>query len=122
MTRNTDMIDEQKFYTLEHKVSDLQKDMTVLQDRVKEDHSNLRTAIKDLAESQKELADGITKQSLSMTKLETSLQTIAKAITWFFPILVTVISLVIGGIWTLTQATDTKQPEQVILQQPQQRR
>lgn len=105
MTRETDMEQERRWFELEHKVNDLVKDVEALQNRVREDHTNLKSAIKDLADSQKELAEGITRQSISMTKLETSLETIAKSIAWFFPVLVTVISLVVGGLWTYTKST-----------------
>ena len=118
-TRNTDMIEETRFFNLEHKVNDLSKDMAILQIRVKEDHLNLKDAIKDLADSQKVLAEGITNQSISMAELKTSLQTIAKSITWFIPIMITILSLLMGGVYTFTQLTDSKldRPDQVILQQ-----
>lgn len=108
-TRTTDMADQQQYYDLNHKVNDIAKDMENLKERVKEDHTNLKTAIKDLADSQKELAESINKQSISMAKLESALSTIARSVTWFFPILVTIITLVVGGVWTYTQSSKTTQ-------------
>ena len=114
-TRKTDMPDEQRFWDLEHSVKDLKKDFDVLNDKVSEGHGNLKTAIKDLAESHRDLANAFVQQSLSLTKMEASLNAVARSFTWFFPVLLTIVALVVGGIWTYNDSVNKRIDQSAII-------
>lgn len=129
-TRANDMIEEQRYYELEHEIKDLlkdfnilkklvdedhvqlpllQKDIDNLKQRVDEDHANLKLLIKDLADTQSKMNDSVANQSIAITRLESSSSTIASILQWGIPICVTVIIAIVGGMWASITDLDKAQ-------------